>query len=88
MIHVDYNEGYYNKIDYIEERMRLLSFLQRIYIRSDGRSAQFCFPYTFVLLTDLHSDKDIEWNYNEPHHGKRPMDKICGANQEKSNSRG
>ena len=53
----------------------LLSSLQRIYIWSDGCSAQFrCF--TFVLPTHLHPDKDIEWNYNESHHGKGPIEGV------------
>ena len=63
-------------IDCIEKMMPLLSSLQRIYIWSDGCSMQFCSCFTFVLLTHLHPDKDIEWNYNETHHGNGPVDKI------------
>ena len=55
--------------------MPLLFSLQRRYIWSDGCSAQFRSSFTFVLLTThLHPDKDIEWNYNEAHHGKGPTD--------------
>ena len=56
--------------------MPLLSSLQRIYIWSDECSAQFRSHFTFVLLTHLYSDKDIEWNYNVTHHGKEPMNGI------------
>ena len=33
----------------------------------------------FSLLTQLHPAKQIEWNYNEAHHGKGPMDGIGGT---------
>ena len=62
-------------IDYIKERMPLLSLLHSTY----ECSAQFWSLFTFVLLSHLHSDKDIEWDYNEAHYGKGSMDGIGGA---------
>ena len=46
-------------IDCIEESTSLLSSLQRIYIWSDGCSAQFYSRFTLVL-THLHPGQDIE----------------------------
>jgi len=66
-------------IDSIEERLPLLNKLQQVYIWSDGCSSQFRSRYTFALLTQLHPDKLVEWNYNEAHHGKGPMDGIGGT---------
>ena len=63
-------------IECIEERLPLLTSLRRVYIWSDGCASQFRSRYVFSLLTHLHPSKDIEWNYNEAHHGKGPMDGI------------
>ena len=68
-----------SKINSIEEMMPLLSSLQRIYILSDRCSSQFRFCFTFKLLTHLHPDKNMEWGYNEAHHGKGLMDEIGGT---------
>ena len=66
-------------IECIEERLPLLTSLRRVYIWSDGCASQFRSRYVFSLLTHLHPSKDIEWNYNEAHHGKGPMDGIGGT---------
>ena len=66
-------------MDSIKVSMPLLSSLQSIYIWSDGCSVQFRSRFTFVLLTYLHPDKDIEWNYNEAHHSKGSIDEIGGT---------
>ena len=71
-------------IDCIMERMPLLSCLQCIFNWSDGYSAQFHSRFTFVLLTHLHPDKDIQWNYNEATHGKGPTIKDKDVQQVKS----
>ena len=47
-----------------------------MYIWSDGCSVQFRSRLTFVSLTHLHPDKDVEWNYSKDHHGKGPMSGI------------
>ena len=54
------------------ERMPLLNSLQCIFNWSDVYSAQFHSCLTCVLLTHLHPEKDIQWNYNEATHGKGP----------------
>lgn len=66
-------------IDCIEERLPLLNSLQKVFLWSDGCASQFRSRFTFSLLTHLHPTKEIEWNYNEAHHGKRPMDGIGGT---------
>ena len=35
--------------------------------------------YVFALLKNLHAEKELEWHYNEAHHGKGPMDGIGGT---------
>lgn len=66
-------------IDCVEERLPLLNTLKQVYLWSDGCSAQFRSRFVFNLLTYLHPDKQIEWHYNEAHHGKGPMDGIGGT---------
>ena len=53
--------------------------ITKVYIVSDGCSAQFRSRYVFYLLTCIHQQLHIEWHYNEAHHGKGPMDGIGGA---------
>ena len=63
-------------IDCIKERIPLLSSLQSLYIWC---SVQFRSRFTFVWLTHLHPDKDIEWNYSKDHHGKGRISRIDGT---------
>ena len=53
--------------------------ITKLFIASDGCSAQFRSKFVFRLLLDMQPDLDIEWHYNEAHHGKGPMDGIGGT---------
>ena len=66
-------------IECVEEQMPIANYLNRVIIWSDGCSAQFRSRFTFSILVDLYPAKTIEWNYNEAHHGKGPMDGIGGT---------
>lgn len=66
-------------IELIEEQMPIVNDLNRVVVWSDGCSSQFRSRFTFSLLVDLYPMKSIEWNYNEAHHGKGPMDGIGGT---------
>ena len=48
----------------------------KVFIASDGCSAQFRSKFVFKLLMDLLPGIALEWHYNEAHHGKGPMDGI------------
>lgn len=52
--------------------MLLLTSLHCIFIWSYGCSAIFHSRFTFVLLTYLHPDNNIQWKYNEANHCKGP----------------
>ena len=43
---------------------------------SDGCSSQFQSKYVFALMTDFDKSVQLEWHWNEVHHGKGPMDGI------------
>ena len=46
---------------------------------NDGCAAQFRSCLVFKLLAKYRRDLQLEWNYNEAHYGKDPMDGIGGA---------
>ena len=48
-------------------------------MRSDGYVVQFRSRFIFKTLANYGKDLQLEWNYNEPHHGKGPMDGIRGT---------
>ena len=48
-------------------------------MRSDGYVAQFRSRFVFKILANYGKDLQLEWNYNEPHYGKGPMDGIRGT---------
>ena len=50
-----------------------------LYIVSDGCASQFRSKFVFKLLTLIFPEINIEWHYNEAHHGKGPVDGIGGA---------
>ena len=48
----------------------------KINIWSDGCAAQFRSHFVFKLLVNFCRDLQLEWNYNQAHHGKGPLDGI------------
>ena len=53
--------------------------LTRIITWSDGCATQFRSRFVFKLLANYRRDLQLEWNYNEAHHGKGPVDGIRGT---------
>ena len=53
--------------------------LTKIIMWSNGCSAQFRSRFVFKLLANYRKDLQLEWNYNEAHHDKGPMDGIRGT---------
>ena len=66
-------------IECLEEQMPVANQLRRVFVWSDGCASQFRSRYVFALMLHLHPTKELEWNYNEAHHGKGPIDGIGGA---------
>jgi len=57
----------------------IIGEVDKIFVWSDGCSAQFRSRFVFSFLADFHHDKSLEWHYNEAHHGKGPMDGVGGT---------
>jgi len=51
----------------------------KVIVWSDGMGAQFRSRFVFKLLSTIHHAIDLEWHYNEAHHGKGPMDGVGGT---------
>ena len=66
--------SFINKIlKVMEER---INRIKKVNAWSDGMGAQFCSRFVFTLLSTISQEIDVEWHYNEAHHGKRPMDSV------------
>jgi len=63
-------------ISHIEEKVGSFS---KLYVWSDGCASQFRSRFVFSFLSHFHLDKEIEWHFNEAHHGKGPMDGVGGT---------
>ena len=59
--------------------MPIANSMNKIIIWSDGCASQFRSRFVFYLLHSLYPEKELEWNYNEAHHGKGPIDGIGGT---------
>ena len=66
-------------IDLVIKEIEKHILLTKVVLWSDGSAAQFRSRFVFKLLADCRPDIQVEWNYNEAHHGKRPMDRIGGT---------
>ena len=53
--------------------------LKKYFIWREGCASQFRSKLVFVLMTYFDKAIDIEWHYNESHHGKGPMDSVGGT---------
>ena len=53
--------------------------INTLYVVSDGCASQFRSKFAFKLFTAMHPQMNLEWHYNEAHHGKGTMDGIVGA---------
>ena len=50
-----------------------------LHIWIDGCASQFRSQYVFVLVSEIDSKVEVNWYYNERHHGKGSMDGIGGT---------
>ena len=57
-------------------RSKMAEPMWKIFVWSDGMSAQFRSRFVFKLLTAFDITIDLEWHYMEAHHGKGPMDGV------------
>ena len=63
-------------IDFVIKEVERHTSLTKIVMWGDGCTAQFRSRFVFKLLANYRRDLQLEWNYNETHHGKGPMDGI------------
>ena len=66
-------------IDFVIKEVEKHMKLTKAIIWSDGCAAQFRSRFVFKLLSTYCPDLQIDWHYNEAHHGKGPMDGIGGT---------
>ena len=62
-----------------KELKKLVGPIDRVIMWSDGCASQFRSKFVFALLTSFENEIDLEWHYNEAHHGKGPMDGVGGT---------
>ena len=55
-----------------------------MYTCSDGCASQFRSRFVFSFLSHFHLENEIEWHFNEAHHGKGPMDGVGGSIKNKA----
>ena len=58
---------------------KIQQIISTVFIVSDGCASQFRSRFVFSLLTHIQQGIQIQWHYNEAHHGKGPMDGIGGT---------
>ena len=63
-------------IDFVIKEVERHTNLNKIIMWSDGCATQFRSRFVFKLLPNYRRDLQLEWNYNEVHHSKCPMDGI------------
>jgi len=63
----------------VNEMKRLIGSIERVIMWSDGCASQFRSKFVFALLTHFEKGINLEWHYNEAHHGKGPMDGVGGT---------
>ena len=72
----------FNCVKKVIEHMEQTTFptkLEKVIVWSDGCAAQFRLRFVFALMTYYSRDFHFEWNYNERHYGKGPMDGLGGT---------
>ena len=63
-------------IDFVIKEVERHASSTKINMWSDGCAAQFRSHFVFKLLVNFCRDLQLEWNYNQAHHGKDPLDGI------------
>ena len=62
-----------------DELKKMMGELRKVILWSDGCSSQFHSKFIFARLTHFDRNIALQWNYNEDHHGKGPMDGVGGT---------
>ena len=58
---------------------KIIKKMDMVYIVNDGCASLFWSKFVFKLLTLIHPEIGLEWQYNKAHYGKGPMDGIEGT---------
>ena len=66
-------------IHFVREKYTHLPLKLNVIVWSDGCAAQFRSRYVFLLLSKSEASINLNWFYNERHHGKGHMDGIRGT---------
>ena len=66
-------------IDFVIKEVERHTNFTKIIMWGDGCAAQFRSRFIFKLFANYRKDFQLEWNYNEAHHSKGPMDCIRGT---------
>ena len=61
-------------IDFVIREVEKHITLTKVILWSDGCAVQFRSRFVCKLISTYRLDLQINWRYNEVHHGKRPMD--------------
>ena len=62
----------------VDELKKLMGELRKVILWSDGCSSQFRSKFVFALITHFYRNISLQWNYNEAHHDKGPIDGVGG----------
>ena len=66
-------------IDFVIKEVEKHIALTKVILWRDGCAAQFRSCFAFKLIFTYRPEFLIDWDYNEAHHGKRPIDGIGGT---------
>ena len=66
-------------VDMVLKEIEKETKVKKLIVWSDGCASQFRSRFVFKLLSLSRPGLLVEWNYNEAHHGKGPMDGIGGT---------
>ena len=66
-------------IDFMINEVERHTSLTKIIMWSGGCTAQFKSGFVFKLFANYRREVQLQWNYNEAHHGKGPMDDMGGT---------
>ena len=66
-------------INFLIKEVERHTKLTKMIMWSDGCAAQLRSRFVFKVLASYHSYLQLEWDYNEAHHGNGAMDGIGGT---------
>ena len=66
-------------VDMVSKKIEKETKVRKLMVWSDRCASQFRSRFVLTLLSSYRPELLLEWNYNEAHHGKGPMDGIGGT---------